>query len=449
MRTTLLCFLLLSLCTGVRAQTQGLSLNQAIQTGLANNFQIRIARANLAVAQNNNSDALTGKAPVITLGISPGVAYRNNTNPASIVSRSSIFSYNAAPQASLSWTLFNGGRVEMNKERFNQLQQLSQAEVQLQVETSVANIINAYYDAVVQQERIGVLERVLGLSRDRIAYQEVRKEFGQGGTFDELQARDAFLSDSSNLVVQQANYAVALRTLLQLMGEENLNQQLTLTSPLEVEGIAPGVEELEEKLLAANPQLRVLRLNERLASTNTRLIETEYKPTINLTAGANYDISIATGTQTFDFGGDQPTREQNLPGVASRTLAGQLGVGINYTLFDGGSRSVRAQTARLEEVTSQLSTASTTQQLRSNLNNTLTQYNNQLNVIGITERLIENAERNIGIAEERFKGGTINSFDYRAIQISLINAEFQLLSAQLNLKNTETELLRLTGQIVQ
>lgn len=449
MRTTLLCFLLLFLGTGVRAQTAGLSLNEAIQKGLANNFQIRIAQANLAVAQNNNSDALTGKAPVITVGISPGVSYRNNANPASIVSKSSIFSYSAAPQASLNWTIFNGGRVEMNKERFNQLQQLSQAQVQLQVETSVANIINAYYDAIVQQERIGVLERVLGLSRDRITYQEVRKEFGQGGTFDELQARDAFLSDSSNLVIQQANYAVALRNLLQLMGENDLNQQLTLTSSLEVNGIAPEVEELEEKLLAANPQLRVLRLNERLANTNTRLIETEYKPTVNLTAGANYDISVATGTQTFDFGGDQPTREQELPGIAARTIAGQVGVGINYTLFDGGSRSVRAQTARLEEITSRLNTESTAQQLRSNLGNTLTRYNNQLNIIGITERLIENAERNIGVAEERFKGGTINSFDYRAIQLSLINAEFQLLNAQLNLKNTETELLRLTGQIVQ
>ncbi len=449
MRFILLCCSLLLLCTSVRAQTSGLSLSEAIQAGLANNFQIRIAQANLAVAQNNNNDALTGKAPVITVGISPGVSYRNNTNPASIVSRSSIFSYSAAPQASLNWTIFNGGRVEMNKERFNQLQQLSQAQVQLQVETSIANIINAYYDAVVQQERIKVLERVLGLSRDRISYQEVRKEFGQGGTFDELQARDAFLSDSSNLVIQQANYAVALRTLLQLMGEEDLNQSMTLTSPLEVEGIAPDLSELEEKLLAANPQLRVLRLNERLANTNLRLIETEYKPTIGLTAGANYDISIATGTQTFDFGGDQPTREQDLPGVAARTLAGQLGIGVNYTIFDGGSRSVRAQTARLEEITSQLNTASTAQQLRSNLANTLTRYNNQLSIIGITESLIENAERNISIAEERYRGGTINSFDYRAIQLSLVNAEFQLLNAQLNLKNTETELLRLTGQIVE
>lgn len=447
MRTTLLCLLLLSLCTSVSAQ-EGLSLSEAIQKGLANNFQIRIAQANAAVAQNNNSDALTSKAPVVTVGVSPGISYQNNSNPASIVSKSSTFSYNVTPQASLSWTIFNGGRVEMNKERFNQLQQLSEAQLQLQVETSVANIINAYNDAVVQQKRIDVLDRILGLSRDRIAYQEVRKEFGQGGTFDELQAKDAFLSDSSNLVIQEANYAVALRTLLQLMGENDLDQSLTLTTALEIGGTAPEFAELESKLLAANPQLRTLRLNERLANTNTRLIETEYKPSINLTAGVNYDISVATGSQTFDFGGDQPIREQDLPGIASRTLAGQLGVGVNYTLFDGGSRSVRAQTARLEEITSRLTTESTEQQLRSNLGNILTRYNNQLGIIDITEQLIDNAERNITIAEERFKGGTINSFDYRAIQLSLVNAEFQLLNAQLNLKNTETELLRLTGQIV-
>ena len=73
----------------------------------------------------------------------------------------------------------------------------------------------------------------------------------------------------------------------------------------------------------------------------------------------------------------------------------------------------------------------------------------QERLVARLESLIENAERNISIAEERYRGGTINSFDYRAIQLSLVNAEFQLLNAQLNLKNTETELLRLTGQIVQ
>lgn len=446
-RISLLCSFVLLLCTSVRAQ-QRMSLDEAIQAGLENNFQIRLAKADVDVANNNNNDALTGKAPTISVGISPGISYRNNSNPASIVSKSATFSYSVAPTANLNWTIFNGGRIEMNKERLDQLAQLSSAQLQLQVETSVAGIINAYNQAVVQQEQITVLQRILGLSRDRIKYQEVRSEFGQGGTFEALQARDAFLSDSSNLIIQQTNVEIAVRNLLQQIGETDLNQKVTLTTPLEVDSENYDPAALEEQLLASNPQLRTLRMNEDLAATNTRLIETEYKPTISFTAGANYDINIATGTQTFDFGGGQPVREQELPGVAARTLSGQLGVTASYLIYDGGARDVRRQTARLQEITSKLNTESVGQQLRATLQNTLSRYENQLDIIAITESLISNAEQNIGIAEERFKGGRINSFDYRAIQLSLVNAEFQLLNAQLNLKNTETEILRLTGQIV-
>ena len=445
MRALTVAFLLL--CGSWVGAQSDLSLSDAIQQGLTNNYQIRIANADLAVAQNNNDDVLTGKAPTITLGLNPGISYRNNANPASIVVKSSTFSYGIGPTANLNWTLFNGGRIEMNKERLGALATLSAGQLQIQVENTVADIIDAYYNAVVQQEQIEVRQRILNLSRDRIDYQRVRAEYGQGGTFNELQARDAYLSDSTNLVVQGLNYDLAVRNLLQLLGSDDLNQQVTLTTELDEVTTAYDRPALESRLLATNSQLRTLRVNQTLADLNTRLIEAEKKPTVSFTAGAGYDYSLATGTQTFVFG-DGPPDERDLPGIGATTLTGQLGLSVNYLLYDGGARTVRAQSARLQEITAGLNVDAVAQQLRAALQNTLDRYENQLQVVSITKQLIANAERNLGIAEERFKGGTVNSFDYRAIQLNYVNAEFQLLNALLALKNTETEVLRLTGGIV-
>ncbi|TXF90520.1 TolC family protein [Neolewinella aurantiaca] len=453
MRSTILCLLLL-LCTCVSAQTASgsraaktLSLSDAIQEGLANNYQIRLAQSDVAVAENNVNDALTGKLPTITLGLDPGISYSNNSNPASIVAKSSTFSYGIGPSASLSWTLFNGGRIAMNRERFETLAYQSREQLQVQVENSVADIVDAYYNAVVAEEQIAVLQRVLDLSRDRIRYQEVRAEFGQGGTFDELQARDAYLSDSTQLVGQQLQYKIAVRNLLQQMGADDLDQQITLTTELDEVTENYDRNALESRLLEANSQLSALRVSKTLADINTRLIEAEKKPTINFAAAAGYDYNLATGSQTFDFGTGAPD-ERSLPGIGARTLSGSVGLTVNYLLYDGGARNVRVQTAKLQEITANLNVDAVAQQLRSALASSLDQYENQREVISITRRLIENAEQNIAIAEERFKGGTINSFDYRAIQVNYINAEFQLLNALLGLKNTETEVLRLTGGIV-
>ncbi|WP_173021523.1 TolC family protein [Lewinella sp. W8] len=449
MRITLLCALAIFLGTSVLAQSgPDLSLSDAIQLGLKNNYQIRLAANDLEVARSNDDYALTGKRPTITLGLSPGVSYRNNTNPASIVSQSSTFSYNVSPNANLNWTLFNGGRVEIAKDQLSTLADLSAGQLQLQVENSIQSIIQAYYNAVVQREQVDVLQRVLDLSRDQIEYQEVRQEFGQGGSFDELQARDAYLTDSTSLVVQETTYRNALRNLLQLMGEEDLSQDFNLTTELTFTPEAYDRQALEDQMQRTNSQLRNLQINRELARINTQLIETEYKPTVSINAGAAYDINIQTGSQTFDFGGDQPTREQELPGVAARTLSGNLGIQANYLLFDGGARNVRTQTAKLQEITAQLNYQSTQQQLSAALQNSLQLYENQVQIVRITEELINNAEQNLTVAEERFRGGRINSFDYRAIQVNYINAQFRLLNALLNLKNTETELLRLTGQIV-
>ncbi len=446
MRTFYLCFLLTILCTGVRAQ-KVLSLSDALQTGLENNYQIRLAKADLTVALNDNSDALTGKFPTINLGLAPNIGYRNNSNPASIVITSSTFSYGIGPSANLNWTLFNGGRIEMSKERLETLADLSAGQLQLQVENSLADIINAYYNAVVQQEQINVRQRVLDLSRDRIRYQEVRQEYGQAGAFEQLQAKDAYLTDSTNFVVQQLNYNLTVRNLLQVMGEEDLEQELRLTTSLDEVTANYDRAALESQLLATNSQLRTLRVNQTLADINTRLIEAENKPTVGLTTAVSYDYTLATGTQTFLFG-DGPPDPRDLPGIGATTLNTNVGLSVNYLLFDGGARNVRAQTARLQEITAQINVEAVGQQLRAALGNTLARYENQRELVSLSRSLIDNAEQNLTIAEERLKGGVINSFDYRAIQLSYINAEFQLLNALLNLKNTETEILRLTGQIV-
>lgn len=451
MRTLHLCFCLLILGTCVRAQPSGaaakrtLTLDEAITEALANNYQIRIADARLAESRNNVDPALTGRRPTVSVGINPGVSYRNNANPASIVAQSETFSYGIGPAANLSWTLYNGGRIDLTEQRLETLATLDAEQRQQQVENTVADVTDAYYNAVVQREQAEVRRRVLKLSRDRIRYQEVRAEYGQGGTFNELQARDAFLSDSTSLVVQRLQYDLALRSLLQLMGADDLDRRPRLTTELAEATTDFDRATLEQRLLEDNSQLATLRVSQQLAAIGTRTIETERRPTVTLNAGVAYDYNLATGTQTFVFG-DAPPDERALPGIGATTLSAQLGFGVNYLLYDGGSRSVRAQTARLAEQTAALNLDAAAQQLRTALATTLDRYATQRRVVALTRETIANAERNLEIASERFRGGTINSFDYRQIQLSYVNAEFQLLSALLNLQQTETEILRLVGR---
>lgn len=425
---------------------QPLSLAQAIEQGLANNYQIQLSRANYAIAENNDHWSLSGRSPIVDLTLNSNNSYTNSDNPASIVSESSIFSNAIVPGISANWVLFDGYRISFTKDQLSKQVELSNEQLRVQIQNSIQSIIQAYYGALVQREQLGVLEEVLTLSRDRIQYQELRKEYGQASTFDLVQAQDAYLNDSTTYLVQQNTFENALRNLNLTMGV-NVDQNYQLTDELNPSTEIYSKEELTQKLLRDNPELKVQNVNIRLADIQTQLQLANRYPQVSLGAGGSYNINLSSGSQTFNFGGMPESTD--IPNIASKSLQGFINIAASYNLFDGGAKNRRIQSARLQEVQAQLQYNSVEHTLKAQLANTYATYLNQQKLVSITSNLVANAQQNIDIAEERFRGGLINSFDYRSIQLSYINATQSRLNAILNLKNTETTLLQLTGGLIR
>ncbi len=430
------------------AQTP-LSLADAITRGLDNNYDIRLARVDVEVANTNDDWALAGRYPTIALNLNTVNNFTNRNDPASIVATAMTNNVGFTPSVNLNWTLFDGYRVRTTKAQLERQVDLSEGQLQLQVEGTIQAIVQAYYNALVQREQVTVLAEVMELSRDQVDYQEVRREFGQANTFDLLQARDAYLNDSTNYLIQLTTYENALRNLLLVMGEDDPAANIALADELTFAPENFDLAVLEQRLLAANRSLQNLLINRDLANLNTRLAEATKYPSLGVTAGASYDVTVQNGTLTFDFGNDQPVQERPLPGVAARTLNANIGLSASYLLWDGSARRRRIEAAQLQEIGAQLSYEGQKQNLLILLNNTLETYNNQKELVSLTEARVVNARENLRIAAERLEGGVINSFDYRNIQLNYINATQQRLNAIFNLKNTETELIRLTGGLVR
>ncbi len=444
-QSALLPFFLLLLVAG-RGQ-ENLSLSDAIQKGLDNNYQIKIAEARTDIAERNNDWAIAGKVPTIDLTLNSQNNYRNLSNPAGPLTASNTLNTGITPGIEASLVLFDGYRVQITKEQLEAQAELSQSNQQLAVQNSIQAIINAYYNALVQKEQLEVLEEVLELSRDRVAYQEVRQEFGQSSTFDILQTQDAYLNDSTNYVLQINTYETAIRNLNLAMGIDDMGTSYTLTDTLSYAAEDYQLADLQQEMESNNVELRNEYINRELSSINTRLQEAAFKPTVQVSAGGTYNVGISFGEQTLSFGPNETIQE--IPQVAARTFQPFVNFSASYPLYDGGARKIRLENARKEELIAQLNISDLKRTLNNQLANTLATYNTQKRLVEVTTSLVENARRNLEIAEERFRGGLINSFDYRTIQVSYINASQQRLNAVFNLKNTETELIRLIGGLVR
>ncbi len=422
-----------------------LTLDDAIRNAIENTFSIKIADENLEIARNNNDPGVAGAFPTIDLNFDVNGGYTNLNNPASFLRELSQANMSLVPGLSINWLVFDGGRVNITKRRLEELERGGEIDLRLAIENAVEVAILSYYQALLRKEQIKVLEEVLELSRDRIEYEQVKQEFGQASTFDILQTRDAYLNDSLNYIAELTNYSNAVHSLNRAMGLDDLQQDYVYVDSLIGQVNEYEYNSLQQAMLANNNQLANLFLDRELAQIDTRLAETEWWPEVSVGAGATYNLSNTLwGTGTFADGSDR-----DLGGIQSKTLNGFINLRATYNLFNGGRRRIEVENARVRELTAQYSIEQTRLDLNNTLLNTYTRYRNEKEQVEVTTDLMDNARRNLEIAEERFRGGLINSFDYRVIQVNYINASQSRLSAIFNLKLTETELRRLVGALVQ
>ena len=114
------------------AQEQ-LSLSDAIQMGLANNFGIRIEQTNRDIARNNNTWGQAGRYPSIELSVGQNNNITDIDNPASFL-QGQIRGNDLNPVIAARWTIFDGFSVNINKRRLELLESQSDGNVEIVIE---------------------------------------------------------------------------------------------------------------------------------------------------------------------------------------------------------------------------------------------------------------------------------------------------------------------------
>ena len=415
-----------------------LTLQDAIAKGLENNHNIVISQKQIEIAENSNTWAQAGRYPVITADVSWNNNLTRENNQASFL-RGEFYVGSLSPGINLNWTLYNGGLTGSTKESLEANVDLQRQLSQTTIQQTIQTIHQAYYDVLLQESRYRTLEETLDLSADRINYEQARKEFGSSNTFSLIQFEDAYLTDSSQLIIQQNVVQAARRNLLRAMNDPVTPEYYTLVDDLAVPDVNMDAQELEKQLVADNPDLRVLDVNLRLAAINTKIEQSFNKPTINLNTGLNGSYTA------FKIFADDPTTGEPFATRTGDTYRLTANISASYPLWDGGVRKQNLQNARLQQEITQTEILEATANLKNQLYILIDNYNNQLDQLRLLDEQLDNSVRNLEISEERLKAGQINSLDYRTIQNAYTNISFNRVSTIFNLLSLRTDIAYLVG----
>ena len=410
-----------------------LSLSDAIKIGLKQNYDIQISKKYVEANELLNTWGEAGMLPTINLsGSQDNTLSDQSKNPTSFIQELlQSNSYNGG--IALNWTIFNGFNVKANKIRLEQLVVQSEGTVSLAVENTIHGIILSYYQCKIQREQLSLLKNVLELSKEKFELQQTKNNLGLGVTVDLLQFESAYLTDSSNLILQELVYKNAIRNLNVLLGvdvERNWNLTDELTPPMNIYYF----DDLNQKMLSNNTNIKNQLINFSLLKQDIEMAKSSFYPSLTFNSGGNYSNS------RFAIG-NLSENGTSINYYGNFTL--------NFRLYDGGKVRRGIKALKIQEEVNYLEMEKLKNELSQDLAINFDTYQTRLRIFDLNKRSFQVAQQNFDIAKIKENSGLMSSFNLRDIEMAYLNSGISLFQSTYNLIESNTTLLKLTGGIIQ
>lgn len=421
----------------IRAQ-QPLTVEQAIATALANNYDILLSRNDSLLAELDYSYANYAFFPRLNANAGYNLTSNNSKQvlaDGSKRERDGIRSNNLAASINLNWTLFDGMKMFATKKRLGQMVELGELQVKNQVITTVSEVMRTYYDLVRQQQQLKATEETMQLSEERLKLAQYKFDIGTGAKPDVLQAQIDLNAQKSSYLTQQTNIIKTKEVLNQLLAIPVDNDFLVLDTIPITTGLL--LDSIQNGLTGINPQLLLIQKSLDIAQLSLQERRAERFPTVSFNSAYNFN---RTDNKSV-INPFQPLFNQN------RGL--NYGLTATIPIFNGYNTRRLIKAAELDIEYQQLQYKRSLAGITTSITNAYKDYDLSKRTLLLEEENIKLVRENLFIARERYRLGISTFLEMREAQRSLEEANNRLIQARFNTKIAEIELLRLRGDLVK
>ena len=419
--------------TSITAQKL-VSISEAIELALENNYGIKIISNNKEIAKNNAGVLNSGYLPTVTS--SSGATFNRDNLEAEFANGESTAlngakssRYNAS--INLNYTLFDGLGRYYDYKRLKETYKLSELQARETIENTIAQLYVVYYNVAQVTENVTVLEKTLTISKDRITRANYQFEYGQGTMLNVLNAQVDINNDSINLINAKQQLVNTKRDLNVVLGNvisSEFRVDTTIDFKLNIDQ-----NDLANKVKSNNVNLLQLDKNIMINTFIVKANKSGYLPSLGL-----------TGSYGWNKGNNNAA---SFVAVSTNTgLSG--GLSLSWNLFDGGATATRVTNAKIELENRSLEKESMVIDIERNFNNAWDDYQNKLTIFQVQENNIITSTNNFNRTQEKYKLGQATSIEFRQAQLNLINSELNRNQAKYAAKIAELTVLQLSGELL-
>lgn len=436
---TFILMAILLLLNNFNASSQSLlTVEEAVATAIKNNFDIQLLKNDAAVAALNKRYANAAFYPRVNGNL--GTVFNNNDTKQKLADGSErggsgIRSNNIQASVNLNWTVFDGLKMFVTKDKLNEFVRLGELNIKNQLVNTIAEIIRTYYNVVRQKQQLKAIEEQMSLNEERVEQAEKKLKVGLGAKPEMLQAK----------VDLNAQRAAKLRqqTLIQQLKEQlNLLMVTSSDAIYEVEDSIPFknnliVTEILEAAEKNNPLLQITQQNIKIAELTLKENKADRFPIVSFNSAYNF---TRTNNQVV---------VNNFTPLFNRNRGFNYGVSATIPIFNNYNVKRQIETTKLDISYQQTLLEFQRWSMNIGISNAYKDYELRRKTLQLEEENIALAKENVYIASERLRLGVTTYLELRETQKSLEEAYNRLIAARYDTKVAETELLRLKGELVQ
>jgi outer membrane protein TolC len=416
----------------VQAQTS-LSLKQAYELALANNFSIQIAANDFDITKKNNVIGNAGMLPSVN-----GVVNQDNQ----VVDTKQKFlsgaenNRDAAKSNSLqagvemNWTLFNGMKMFATKRRLAELEALGKLRLKQQIENTLSKVARTYLDALLAKEQLLIASQLLALGEKRLTVAKAKVAAGKSAKSEVLNVQVNLHADQANVRRLEALYKNNKLALLQLLGlQTTFNFEVSDTW---VASDLVSFEAFKESAMQYNIGVQATQLGREIAHTSIRELKGDRYPSVQLKTGYTYNQQVS------EAGFLQSSNNRGL----------HYGFGVNLPIFNGFDLDRKIGIAKINQRSAELYYKDSLLKLEIAIAQAYENVKTNMAFFQIEEANVNLAKENYDLAREQQENGLLSINDLRIAEVNYMQSMQRKLQAAYEAKLSEIELERLSGKLL-
>ncbi|QQL51593.1 TolC family protein [Mucilaginibacter ginkgonis] len=425
------CFIISKTAFAQRDSTL-LSLKQAVEIALQNNYNIKLSQNNSSIAQNNVTLGNAGILPTVSGNFTQSNSLQNTVqtradNTLNVINNAN--NTNTSYGANLNWTIFDGLNMFANYDALKQRNLLGQVRLRDTVLTTVANVMSTYYELVSQYEQIKSLKGALNISGTQLRYANDKFSVGRVSKLDVYNAQVSYNTDTAAYIASKQQFKASQIALNQLMVRD-LQMEFKVADTIIVDqNIRLG--DVLNKAQAENPAILESQISQRLSEINLRQVRSTRYPNIGVNGG------YARGNSNTPAGF---ARQQQTNGFT-------YGLVAQINIFNGFNQWRRERNAKLQINNAGINVNLTKLNVNAQINTLFSSYLSGLDLIKLGESNVQLARKNLEISLEKYRLGTITPLEIREAQRNYLDAQVTFFNAQYQSKIAEITLKQITASV--